>query len=326
MMDSHTTSGIIVWDDKNGAQYRICRLDCTTWDDDSYEYAFTPDYRVIDMLDEREYGGIPGLDLDLRRDVYIRKNMEPVFMTERSPSRNRVDLWDLLESVGLNHYDRLEWLIRTKLRYSGDALHVIRYEEPPSFEFSEGICKDSDETCRMILKALATGGDVSICGMSLDDHSASAVGRTLKLILDEERRKNPLKTVTKVGRKKKDLSVATLSWARDTIRTESRTADVVAADLGVSKSLEKERFLIALDDLIVIVEMAHQQGRVHVMQLVVIERFHGIRVGIAVLASVQTCVVPSDVPALDAVTSLAHTSVLDVTEDDTVGIADLVQG
>ena len=236
MMDSHTTSGIIVWDDKNGAQYRICRLDCTTWDDGSYEYAFTPDYRVIDMLDEREYGGIPGLDLDLRRDVYIRKNMEPVFMTERSPSRNRVDLWDLLESVGLDHYDRLEWLIRTKLRYSGDALHVIRYEEPPSFEFSEGICKDSDETCRMILKALATGGDVSICGMSLDDRSASAVGRTLKLILDEERRKNPLKTVTKVGRKKKDLSVATLSWARDTIRTESRTADVVAAELGVSKS------------------------------------------------------------------------------------------
>ena len=118
-MESIITSASIVWDDLNGIQYRVCKLDCTVWDDDSFEYVFTPNYRVIDMLDVREYGGIPGLDLDLRRDRYIRRNMEPVFMTERSPSRNRVDLWELLESVGLDHYNRLEWLIRTDLRYCG---------------------------------------------------------------------------------------------------------------------------------------------------------------------------------------------------------------
>ncbi len=235
-MLSDTTSASIVWDDLNGIQYRICRLDCTVREDDSFEYVFTPDYRVIDMLDEEEYGGIPGLDLDLRKDRYIRRNMEPVFMTERSPSRNRVDLWELLESVGLDHYNRLEWLIRTDLRYSGDALYVIRYEEPPSFEFSNDISEDSDDTCRSILTALATGGDVMIHGMTLDDRSASAVGRTLKLILYGDRRKNPSKIVPKVGRKKKDMGMGTLSWARDMIGSGQKTADEVAAELGVSKS------------------------------------------------------------------------------------------
>lgn len=235
-MESITTSASIVWDDLNGIQYRVCKLDCTVWDDDSFEYVFTPNYRVIDMLDVREYGGIPGLDLDLRRDRYIRRNLEPVFMTERSPSRNRVDLWDLLESVGLDHYNRLEWLIRTDLRYSGDGLYAIRYEEPPAFEFTNDISRESDDTCRNILTALATGGSVKIDGLTLDDRSASAVGRTLKLILYGDRRKNPSKTVPKVGRKKKDLGVGTLSWARDMIGSEVKTADEVAAELGVSKS------------------------------------------------------------------------------------------
>ena len=35
-------------------------------------------------------------------------------------------MWELLESVGLDYYDRLEWLIRTDLRAAIDNLIVER--------------------------------------------------------------------------------------------------------------------------------------------------------------------------------------------------------
>ena len=118
----------------------------------------------MDILGENTFGGIPGLDLELRREVYIRHDMEPVFMTERSPSRNRIDVVQLMEDVGLDHYDRLEWLIRTTSRYIGDDLLVMRYEEPSAVSFSDDLKKDLAHSSRMILSALASGGEVSIGG------------------------------------------------------------------------------------------------------------------------------------------------------------------
>jgi hypothetical protein len=53
-------------------------------------------------------------------------NYVPVFITERTPGPSREDLWELLESVGLDYYDRLEWLIRTDLRAAIDNLIVER--------------------------------------------------------------------------------------------------------------------------------------------------------------------------------------------------------
>lgn len=236
-MKSKRNSASIVWDDEFGIQYRICRLDYTEWESGRFEYVFTPDYRVMDMLPMARVGGIPGLDLDLRLEKYVRKNMEPVFMTERSPSRNRVDVWELMKSEGLDHYDRLEWLIRTDLRYAGDDLYVIRYEEPGEFRFEEGFRKDAFSSAKSILSALGTGGSVSISGKKLDGASASEVGRTLRFLLESDRRVNPERPeIGKVGRKKKGLDEATLYWARDNIRNGLFTAEEISEQLGVSKS------------------------------------------------------------------------------------------
>ena len=49
--------------------------------------------------------------------------------TERTPGSSREDLWELLDSVGLDYYDRLEWLIRTDLRAAIDNLIVERARE-----------------------------------------------------------------------------------------------------------------------------------------------------------------------------------------------------
>ena len=55
-----------------------------------------------------------------------RVNMMPYFISERTPSEKREDLWELLEEVGLDYYDRFEWLLRTNMRCGTDNLIVER--------------------------------------------------------------------------------------------------------------------------------------------------------------------------------------------------------
>jgi len=50
--------------------------------------------------------------------------MIPVFMRERTPSANRVNLAEELQKANLTYLNRLEWLIRTDTVYTGDKLVV----------------------------------------------------------------------------------------------------------------------------------------------------------------------------------------------------------
>ena len=218
-MTPFTTSASIAWDDRFGIQYRICRLDYTVLDEENYEYVFTPDYRIMDMLPMDRIGGIPGLDLSLRCERYVRRNMEPVFMTERSPSRNRADVWELMRTEGLDRYDRLEWLIRTDMRYAGDDLYVVRYEEPGTFDFTDEMKKDANETSRSILSAIGSGGRVVIEGEELIDNAVSSVGCTLRYILEADERANPERPAApKVGRKKKEFGYQSMKFARECMK------------------------------------------------------------------------------------------------------------
>ena len=72
------------------------------------------------------FQGIPGINMDLRLQSYYRVNYIPTFIAERTPSENREDLWELMGSVGLDYYDRFEWLLRTKMRSGNDNLIVER--------------------------------------------------------------------------------------------------------------------------------------------------------------------------------------------------------
>lgn len=67
--------------------------------------------------------------MDLRLERYYRVNYIPTFIAERTPSKNREDLWELLDSVGLDYYDRFEWLLRTTMRSANDNLIVERKRE-----------------------------------------------------------------------------------------------------------------------------------------------------------------------------------------------------
>lgn len=123
-----------------GEKYSVAKIEYESFFNEEYQYIFTPYWDVIDALDSSVFHGIPGITMELRLEKYYRVNMQPVFITERSPSKNREDLWELLESVGLNYYDRFEWLIRTELVCGNDNLIVERYrEEPREFTCEEAV-------------------------------------------------------------------------------------------------------------------------------------------------------------------------------------------
>lgn len=120
----YRTEGIIKVVTEFGHFVSVGRITRETFEDEEFQYIFQPYWEVIDRLPTSTFQGIPGINMERRQEKYYRVNYEPVFITERSPSRNREDLWELLEAVGLDYYDRFEWLLRTDMRAGNDNLIV----------------------------------------------------------------------------------------------------------------------------------------------------------------------------------------------------------
>ncbi len=151
-----TNSGIIKAMSASNEKISVGQIDYEEYDEENFQYVITPYWDIIDGLTCDVFQGIPGIDMDLRLRHYYRVNYEPVFITERSPSENREDLWELLEEVGLDYYDRFEWLLRTNMKAANDNLIVerrrnepvcIRYgeEELDNLQYGDKIIVDSIE-------------------------------------------------------------------------------------------------------------------------------------------------------------------------------------
>ncbi len=138
-MEKHITKGIICLE-QDGIEYEISKIEYYYYDDNNEKYVFTPYWEVIDLLPSSVFQGIPGLEMSLRKKQYER-NIVPVFISERTPSENRVDLWDMLKACNMTYLNRLEWLIRTDTRYFGDNLYVNRYEEKKSLTKANDLTK-----------------------------------------------------------------------------------------------------------------------------------------------------------------------------------------
>ena len=125
-MPVFTNSGIIKAAAPDGDKISVGRIDYEEYDDENFQYIISPFWDIIDGLTAREFQGIPGIKAELRLARYYRVNYTPIFITERTPSKNREDLWELLGEAGLDYYDRFEWLLRTKTRCANDNLVVDR--------------------------------------------------------------------------------------------------------------------------------------------------------------------------------------------------------
>ncbi len=123
---SYVNSGIIKAVMKSGEKISVAQIDYQEFDEENFQYVISPYWEIVDGLPASVFQGIPGIDMDLRLEKYYRVNYIPTFIAERTPSENKEDLWEILESVGLDYYDRFEWLLRTTMRAANDNLIVER--------------------------------------------------------------------------------------------------------------------------------------------------------------------------------------------------------
>ena len=162
-------SGIIKAVAKSGEKISVGQIDYEEYDEENFQYVITPYWDIIDGLTSDVFQGIPGIDMDLRLRHYYRANYEPVFITERSPSEKREDLWELLDSVGLDYYDRFEWLLRTNLRCANDNLIVERRRE-------NSVCVDYNVDC---IDSLQYGDSIKVDSIEVFGNNITGFSRRL---------------------------------------------------------------------------------------------------------------------------------------------------
>lgn len=189
MIKEMTTSGDICLEGEYRLVYKIAEISYTEREDESFQYEFRPCYSVISLLSPKFFQGIPGLDLSLRKEVYVRENIIPVFISERSPGRNREDLWNLLAACNMDYLNPLEWLIRTDTRYHGDSLFVKNHEDRSINTRSvRNLGNRSSVICRKVLETICYGSNFSSDELTVDDSDRKEIHDLLLSLYGTERK------------------------------------------------------------------------------------------------------------------------------------------
>lgn len=153
-----------------GLVYYLCDISYTVDANDNYDYVFTPNYSVIDLLDSSVFQGIPGLNLDDRKPKYIRKNIIPTFISERVPQKNRVDLYDLLKEAGLDYINPIIYLLNTKNQYFGDNFFLLKKEDKVLVDLNNNQKKNNTfGMLKTLLNNIVKGNDIIFNSLLIND-------------------------------------------------------------------------------------------------------------------------------------------------------------
>lgn len=247
-MNNIETKGIICVKDDYNFEYRVCNINYMEYENGEYKYLFYPNYNVIDLLSLKYFQGIPGLDLDKRLECYQRNNMVPVFISERTPGENRVDLWELLQMNGMNSLNRLEWLIRSDMKYSGDNYYVIRNEEENNIKIDSmfELTKRYDSLDNALLKIICSGKNLECSEISINDDNRKDYYKFLMPIYIKKynlRKHKINEGVIKAknnnvykGRKKISIDSLLFNHVLEEYRNKNLSLDEAIKKLNISKS------------------------------------------------------------------------------------------
>ena len=183
----YRNTGVIKAANQNGELFCVGEISYERFDDQNFQYVVTPYWNQIRYLPVSVFSGLPGFDFDIKKDKYYRVNMTPTFIQMRTPGEAREDLWELLDEVGLDYYDRFEWLLRTDKRCGDDNLSVVRKREVKS------LCFDLDG---FDFNDLQPGDKVSLSSISdigrgkkdLGDYVYRLLANGVELYIEEETR------------------------------------------------------------------------------------------------------------------------------------------
>lgn len=173
--------GIIKLVYKQDIKFNICKITYEVHEN-GYQYIFEPYYDIIDALPSNIYQGIPGLNLDKRKERYYRVNIIPVFISERAIGKNRENMYEELNELGMDSLIQLEWLIRTNKSYSGDNLIVERYRTPMrindvkkedlmygDYLDNETLLLENSGKTKELLKLIGSGVDINCQNLKINN-------------------------------------------------------------------------------------------------------------------------------------------------------------
>jgi hypothetical protein len=247
------TRGDICLKDEYNLTYKVAEITYTEREDESFVYEIKPNYSVISLLNSTDFQGIPGLDMDLKKESYIRENVIPVFISERAPAKNREDLWDLLKECNMQYLNQLEWLIRTNTQYSGDKLFVQRPENKTiEIESISNLGDRSAVICRKVLEAICYGNDVVTQSLIIDDRNRKQCYDLLIALYSTERKflvsrrnigiKQSAKNGNYKGRAKIKLDRLASQEVFLDYQTKKINSTMAAKRLGISNSTFLRRY------------------------------------------------------------------------------------
>ncbi len=146
--------------------FKIAKLTYELFEDESYQYIFKPYYDAIKAIGNK--ADIPGINLELRQNKYYRVNMIPVFISDRTFPKSRVEARKLLKERNLNYYNPMLWLLDSNYTYTGDSLLLKSQEffnERPKIKESKNIYRH----ILSILQNLGARCEFNIGDIEVDD-------------------------------------------------------------------------------------------------------------------------------------------------------------
>ena len=160
-MNRIKSDGLICIKNKINIEFAVCKIEYILWEDETFKYIFTPYYDVISLLESNIFQGIPGIEIDLKKKEYIRENVIPTFIAERVPSEKREDYYELIQKVGMNYMNPVDYLIKTQGKYSGDNLYVKEFTERKNVVIDDVVKKSNSlGVIKIMLDNLAYGNKI----------------------------------------------------------------------------------------------------------------------------------------------------------------------
>ena len=208
------------------------------FDGQSYSFSFKPDYKIISLIpDGAPFEGIQGLDLDLKKEFYERKDI-PVFVSERIPPRNREGLYKLLEKNGLKYWDPFDLLILENQKYCGDDLFVRKYREPMAKNVDLMETTNLYSAIKEILQAIAFGDQLTIDNKKINSAETFAILFPIYLNLYTKKVNEQLKSASNrkyTGRKPISINQKDFGKIKEAYFAKQITATESAKILGISR-------------------------------------------------------------------------------------------
>ena len=175
-MKTYYSRGLIVVKDKFNITYLLSKIEYFYNEDETFKYVFTPSYSTISLLKPDIFQGLPGLNLDIKKEKYERINRVPVFISERVPNKNREDYYELLKEVNMEYMDPVEYLIRVKGQYFGDPYFVITYKYKEKIDLDNLKGKYTNtELIKIILDNIAIGNDIIFNDTLINDDNRKLI-------------------------------------------------------------------------------------------------------------------------------------------------------